>query len=226
MLCKDEWLSQYFDGGAYSYRPHNDNEFEKIHKGLIYAKLSSEDTVERNYLIRNGFRMIETSIFFEQQSSITHYSKIDINIGFVQSEDAQAVIQLAKESFVFSRFHQDEHISRTLANQIKADWVGNFFYGKRGDAMIIARIDEKIAGFLLLINRNTIDLIAVSPCFQRKGIASAMIGFANTEIGLLKAGTQLINAGSIAIYHKNGFIVTKFGYVLHKLGSVKENETF
>lgn len=225
MLCKDEWLSHYFKGGAYSYQRSNYDDLKEIKEGFVYAKLPSHNKTDCNYLIKNGFNLVEISLLFEQQKQIDFYPASKLNIDFVKSEEQQGVIAIAKDAFLSSRFHQDDRIPKPLANQIKADWVRNYFLGKRGDSMIVARIDKRIVGFLLLINKNVIDLISVSLNFQRRGIATAMIGFANKQVGLLKAGTQLNNQSSILMYQKSNFLLKQANYVLHQFLESKIYET-
>lgn len=215
MLYKDEWLSRYFKEGAYSYQHSNEDDLKNVDKGFIYAKLSSQDKAGYAYLIKNGFNLIEVSLLFEQQTPAVFQINPKLDVGFVYPEEAADVIAIAKKAFLFSRFHQDDHIPKSLANQIKADWVANYFCGKRGDCMIVARYNKKVVGFLMLVNKVTIDLIAISLDFQRMGIASALIAYANEKIGLLKAGTQLNNQSSIAMYQKSGFLLKQASYVLH-----------
>jgi hypothetical protein len=142
---------------------------------------------------------------------------LDLEIGFALPSDASSVIKIAAESFEISRLHQDPNIPNSIANQIKADWVANYFKGLRGDNMVVVRENNQVIGFLLLINKTLIDLIAVSKVNLNRKIASFMIGFANKKIGPLKAGTQITNQASIALYQKTGFTLRYAQYVLHKL---------
>ena len=215
MLYKDEWLSHYFKAGVYCYQKSNQSCVENISADFIYTKIASQNQLDCNDLIRKGFNLIETSLLFEQEKSVAD-KLLTLQVDFVKPEEQSDVVNIAKSAFAFSCFHQDDHISISLANQIKADWVANYFLGKRGDSMIVARINKRVAGFLLLINHTTIDLIAVSSRFLRKGVASQMITFANQKIGLLKAGTQITNQSSIALYEKSGFFLKQSSFVLHK----------
>lgn len=214
MLTKDEWLSQYFDHGVYRYDvPY---EIQDFPKGFVYSKVPLEKISEANRLMQNGFKVVEVMVQFEQKRLVPNEWRTDIQIEFSKPEDRNPVAKIAQESFVFSRFCQDEEISKITAHQIKTDWVSNYFKGKRGDNMIVAREKGSVIGFMLLMERSIIDLIAVSSAHTGQGIASAMIDYANQHVGLLRAGTQLINKPSIALYEKSGFFIKNANYILHR----------
>jgi len=213
MLHKDEWLSTYFLGGAYRVeKPYGNLVFPS---GFFYTKVLTENIQAVGELINDGFKLVEILVIFKQQVNISCIEDKILNIGWAQSEDRENVIEIARNAFGYSRFSRDDRISPEIASAIKADWVANFFNGKRGTKMIVARQDNKVVGFILLIN-NIIDLIAVDSRASRQGIATKMISFANKEVGLLTAGTQIINQPSMAMYQKLNFCVTHSQLTLHK----------
>lgn len=217
MLCRDEWLSRYFDGGAYVYQHVDEiNTPQEIRKGFLYTKIPSDNLELCNQLLCDQYKLVDISLLFEQRIPINFHVEKNFAIDFVKRTEEKEIIDIAYQSFTFSRFHQDTRIPKNLANRIKADWVKNYFLGMRGDNMITAHVDGNVVGFLLLIHKTTIDLIAVLSGFQKQGIATALIGFANQKVGLLKAGTQLNNHGSMIMYQRSGFFLTQAYYVLHK----------
>lgn len=213
MLHKDEWLCEYFDGGAYAYKaPFDAREFPA---GFFYAKVVADNILDLRTLCAQGFDVVETLVTFKQQRPMIK-KDTPYNIRLSKPEDRDGVVEIARDAFVSSRLYTDPDISNDVASKIKADWVDNFYKGARGDAMIVAQDDDgRIMGFLLLIGQ-VIDLIAVSKKEGQKGVASAMIAFANEEVGLLSAGTQIINAPSLALYQKCGFSLKNAEYVLHR----------
>lgn len=216
MLLKDEWLSQFFEGGAYSYSSSDDKDYRNIQQGFIYTKIPSENQSEIHTLIKDDFKLVEILVLFEQIKNVISKPRIEIDIDFVKPKERQDVVEIAKKAFITSRFYQDGRISHSVASQIKENWVANYFNGQRGDNMIVARVDGKAIGFLLLVNKTIIDLIAVSQIYLNKSIASSMIAFANQNFGLLSAGTQLNNQSSLTMYEKCGFLLKKYHFVLHK----------
>ena len=130
-------------------------------------------------------------------------------------------MELANKSFKYSRFHLDSFFSNEVANNIKAEWVRSFFMEKRGDAMIVALIDNTIVGFLLLLQddeRITIDLIAVDSNFRGEGIAKDMIMYSQDcykDLSFIRVGTQLVNRPSINLYENLFFRFIEAKYVFH-----------
>lgn len=211
MLHRDDWLSRYFDGGAYAYKPPFDA--AGLPEGFLYSKTSVENIQNVKKLCAQGFSLVETLVKFAQKDIIM-CPLPGYTVRLSKPEDRESVANIARGAFTSSRLYQDPNIPNETASQIKADWVENFYNGARGDAMIIVEDQSGIHGFLLLIG-NVIDLIAVSPAAHKKGIASAMIAKANEQIGPLSAGTQIINAPSIALYQKCEFHLQSAQHVLH-----------
>lgn len=214
MLQKDAWLSQYFENGAYVYKPPYDE--KQLPSGFISAKISSTDFAALDCLLRQEFRLIQVMLDFQQRTPVAASPSIqNLDLGFAENEDMQAVRDIAQGAFTTSRFFLDQAIPLPVARQIKGDWAENYFRGQRGTQMIIARDGQGVAGFIQLI-QNTIDLIAVRSDAQGRGIGTAMIGFANENTGLLGAGTQFENAGSVDFYIRNNFVARNTTIVLHR----------
>jgi GNAT superfamily N-acetyltransferase len=213
MIKKDEWLSQYFPKGAYNYSyPFVDD----VPVGFTYSKVLADQIDQVNLLNQDGFSIVEVLIQLEQKQPAKRPSANFLVLEKARLEDRKEVMGIARQAFTFSRFYQDHNISKETANQIKADWVSNYFDGKRGDNLIVARREGKVVGFLLLISKSIIDLIAVSPSHQHQGVGAALIHYANEIVGLLKAGTQVINKPSLSLYEKAGFFIKNANIVLHK----------
>ena len=171
---------------------------------------------------RLGFHLVDTNIVFRKP--ILRNPKCFNNncqMRFAQQEDREQVAELARKNFTYSRFHLDDEIPSSTANNIKAEWVSNFFAGKRGDKLVVALINNVVVGFSLLLESMEdliIDLIAVDKNQHRKGIASDMITYVEhhlNEFSRIQVGTQLANVPSIRLYEKMGFRVFASNYVFH-----------
>jgi ribosomal protein S18 acetylase RimI-like enzyme len=148
--------------------------------------------------------------------------KGNFTIRFANSRDQDQVQNIARNSFIYSRFHCDPTIPKEMADTIKAEWAHNYFLGKRGDEMVVALVDDMVVGFLLLLRGNngdlTIDLIAVDERQRGKGIAGNMISYAESrhqDCSRILVGTQVANVASIRLYEKVGFWMHDSKYVLH-----------
>ncbi len=108
-----------------------------------------------------------------------------------------------------------------LANRIKAEWAANFFKGKRGDLMVVARREGRVVGFLQCLKSPdgtlVIDLFATDPNVRREGIATDMIVFGAEQTGNrgVSIGTQIANTPSINLFEGMGFRIVSAQYVFH-----------
>lgn len=118
---------------------------------------------------------------------------------------------------------------QATADAIKRAWAGNFFEGRRGDGMLVAEHEGRLAGFLQLLWGNdaclVIDLIGVDPAFQGRGIGRGMILHAarhGTGCGpvprSMQVGTQAANTPSVRLYESLGFRLASAQHVLHYHG--------
>tara|TARA_B100000780_G_C20727054_1_gene288935 strand:- start:56 stop:493 length:438 start_codon:yes stop_codon:yes gene_type:complete len=122
-----------------------------------------------------------------------------------------------------SRFVIDNKFPIKFRSYFRYFWLRNFFKKKRGDFLIVCLYKKKIAGFLLLIKRNSnyqIDLIVVKKNKQNKGVGHSLItyvndNFMNKKNADLIAGTQENNLSAINFYKKNGFKKVKAQYNHH-----------
>jgi ribosomal protein S18 acetylase RimI-like enzyme len=188
---------------------------------FAYAKAGTREHEKLALLEGMGFRLIDANISMEKGCNPQSESGSTGDVRFASPEDRDAVRTIAGESFVFSRFHLDPMIAKETADRIKAGWAENYFHGRRGDHLVVCDLGPRLGGFLLLLRSAAdlvIDLIAVAEGFRRKGLAAAMIAFAEREIRGVErilVGTQVANIPSIRLYEKLGFRVCAASYVFH-----------
>jgi len=189
--------------------------------GFQYAKLPVAAVARANELENAGFRYVDTALQFGM-SAITTIPGNASGIRHAANGDRVAVADLARSSFVWSRFHQDPAVPADLANEIKASWAANYFSGMRGDHMIVAESGGRIVGFLQLLHAAgdlVIDLIAVAAEARGRGLAGAMIRHAAQTCGTfgrLVVGTQAANAESVKVYQRLGFQLMTANLILHR----------
>jgi len=234
MFIKDEWLSEQIAKSVYQLKVNDlleDNfaqdwkVFKKCHikeNYFVFSKISTTSVNMWQCLEKANFKLIDTNVKFELHGNISFERKQqkDIEICFAKKKHQQAAGEIARDNFIYSRFHLDPLINNNIASQIKENWVKNYFSGKRGDEMILALLNDKPVGFLQLIIKDRellIDLIGVDKEIQSKGLASAMIKYAEENINHtgIKVGTQIGNLPSIKLYQKLGFVFTGSDYVFH-----------
>ena len=234
MFHKDQWLSEQIGKSVYQLKVKDllKGDFSKDWKKfrvdhikdnyLVFSKISTNSENIYQCLEKANFKLIDTNVKFALHGNISFESKQqkDIEICFAKKKHQQAAGEIARDNFIYSRFHLDPLINNNIASQIKQNWVENYFFGKRGDEMALALLNDEPVGFLQLIIQEDnlfIDLIGVDGKVQGKGVASAMIQFAseNIEHSCFKVGTQIGNLPSIKLYQKLGFVLTGSDYVFH-----------
>ena len=189
-------------------------------RGFYYARVPASDVAAVHELSVLGFRPVDTGMTLE--GKIVGVSEpASTGVRPARPTDREAVIALARRGFPQSRFHLDPAIAKPLADEIKAQWAGNFFAGTRGDHMLVAEADGRLAGFLQLLNADdgtlVIDLIAVDATARGHGLGTAMIHEAAglAKNGRMRVGTQAANTGSLKLYENLGFRTVAATYVMH-----------
>ncbi len=231
-ITKDIWLSSVLVRPCYRLLvcASPEQAIETTEPGaFIYCKVDCRESAATAKLFEAGFTLAETNLTFDAQSLDLPPHKSN-STRFAKDEDKRQCVEIAGASFTFSRFHADMKIPRALANKVKAEWVGNFFSGKRGSHMVVSKDDQGICGFLQLIlsgQELVIDLIGVAERARRKGFAQAMIGFAAQNIAgwnTFIVGTQTTNISSVRLYESLGFRLRASSYTLHCHRPCNESE--
>jgi len=211
--------------GEFICNPACRRDFRNRQQGrvFIYSKVAVARLDWVRLLEEAGFHLIDTNVTLARPVKHGEWNKkgADLEIRFATPEDEEETTKLAGKCFTYSRFHLDQDIRREKADAVKARWAGNFFRGKRGDFMVIARKGGAIAGFLQLLRQeNTliIDLIGVGANHRRTGVGAMLIAYAEEHCGVFEAirvGTQVANTSSLRFYERQGFRLAAAIYVFH-----------
>ena len=231
-LEADSWLSAVLERQAWNVVAGGGapllSDLSRAAGHFATAKIAATDPGEVEALQRMGFRVVDTALTLDVERVIARASSVRVR--FATQADKAGVQAIAGSAFRYSRFHLDPRVPKALADKVKWSWAGNWFDGGRGDGMVVAEdANRALAGFLLLRwgsrEHLAIDLVAVDQRSERKGLASAMIGFAQANgTGDLRkprgmvVGTQAANIGSLRLYESLGFRMREAKYVLHHHG--------
>ncbi len=193
---------------------------------FAYARTPTHEILTVHALESEGFRTVDTAVTLEMNAPAIQSDAKKAVVRFAESRDESGVSHVARQAFEYSRFHLDPLVPRALADEIKAQWAGNYFSGQRGDFMVVAERAGEIAGFLQLLKAPpdtlVIDLVAVAREHRGQGLATQMIRFAAAQCDLparLRVGTQAANINSLRLYGKMGFAIVSTSYLLHFHGS-------
>jgi len=200
-------------------------------RGTYYAKIDTTRIEIVRQLGGLGFYVVDVNVTFGlDKQEVPHQVSVEpgsrCRIGEASPEQHEEVLEIARSSFRFSRFHLDPLMPTEIANQIKHDWILNYLLKKRGEHLWVATVAGRPAGFLAVIAGNdagrryrAIDLIGVAPAYQGQGIGQALVAFFidtyRDQNDFLLVGTQIANLPSIHLYQKLGFSLIKSAYVMH-----------
>lgn len=137
---------------------------------------------------------------------------------------AQKLIDLSVESGTYSRFKVDTKIDNSKFEELYSLWIINSVNRQLAKSVLVYYIDEIIAGFVTLGEKNEkadIGIIAVDAQFRGKGIGKSLMlsaerrfadNTANTEIQVV---TQGENIPACKLYESCGYEVNKVEYFYH-----------
>lgn len=220
-LVADAWLGDLLGRPAFHLSPDADPAAPVAGPAFVDAKVPTADIRRAHALSGASYRFIDTNVQLDRATGTLPVPKAHPEIRAAVSEDAEGVQSVAGDSFCFDRFHADPGIPDTVADRIKSAWAGNYFTGTRGNRMIVAADGVSVLGFLQIIDRpdvSIIDLIAVAPGAQGRGLATAMIvhAVASGRSVPWRVGTQIANVPSLRLYERLGFRVSSSQYVFHR----------
>lgn len=189
---------------------------------FAWTKVDISDIASVAALTETGFRVVDVALTFEGHVTRDESPRVRP----ATPADREQVEIIAGSCFRFSRFHADPHVADALANRIKANWVGNFFAGQRGDAMLVAEHDGAVAGFIQLLHgangETIIDLVGVAIESQGHGLGSELVCSAARHgaarlggTSRVVVGTQAANTRSVRLYESHGLRLASAQYVLH-----------
>jgi len=134
----------------------------------------------------------------------------------------EQILDIAKNSFHYSRFFNDPKLPEEQARNLYLHWTECAF-GQEDKYFAISEKDEKIAGFILFHVEEgscVIELIAVDEKYQGQGVGKSLIrsmeAFA-IAIGIeeTKVGTQVNNISAANFYSAMGFKCASCGSMYH-----------
>lgn len=220
----DSWLAEIMDRPVFRVDGSGDaaelaSHVRSQQHGFYFAKVATDRVADVAALSALGFVVVDTSVTFERVREVDVPASVEV--GEMRPGDEDTVLDIAGSAFRYSRFHLDPLVGLALAHRIKREWIRNYVLRKRGDALLVARLDGRAVGFLAaLVSHGTavIDLVAVATEANGRGVGSALVAaFAERYRQMPRiVGTQVANVPSVRLYTKLGFALAKSQYVLHR----------
>lgn len=222
-MREDGWLSERFGRPVFTVDGTVSAE-DVAPAGFYQTRVPVDDVRAVQRLSEAGFAVVDTTLTLGRAPAP---GKAPPQVAHAKPEQRELVVEIARTAFRYSRFHLDPDVPDELANRIKADWIGSYFAGTRGEHLLVALADGQPAGFLAVIRGEddgrtlrTIDLIAVAPAAQGRGVARALTAaFVAEAAGVadeVRVGTQAANVPATRLYESLGFTLVEAQYVLHR----------
>ena len=177
---------------------------------LVSARVAADDQAALEELRDAGFTVIETLVTLERP--IEAGLSMPPGVRLARAEDRQGCLDIARTAFRFDRFHADPRVPGGLADRLKETWVANSLDGY-ADAVLVGAVEGRVAGFVTCkanADAAVIDLIAVSPKFQKQGwgrkLVQGALAHYSGQRPVMRVGTQEDNRQSLALYEGKGFV--------------------
>jgi GNAT superfamily N-acetyltransferase len=218
-IAEDGWLSERFGHPVYTVRGGFDPDALPAGPATYQAKVLSADVMLLHRLCDAGFRVVCTSVTLRREPAPVEAVGDDPRVRLLDADRDGSVPEVAARAFRLSRFHLDPEVPDAVAKAIKRDWAAAYLAGTRGEHALVVELDGRPVGFLGVVasgDVRVIDLIAVAPEAQGRGVGGALVRrLCSDWSGPVEVGTQSANEAGIRFYERLGFETARTAYDLH-----------
>lgn len=182
-----------------------------------------------------GFITLDGILTFSTQvgEAVGNESPNNVELRIAGTSECEAASKIARDAFVYDRFHADPAISRATADELHGDWLGNSCNGLAADAVLVAVDQGAVLGFITCkLQKDThhhlgtligsIVLVATAPDARRRGIGRALTfaaldWFRDQTVNFVEVGTQIRNIPASRLYENCGFRLVGSSVSLRKI---------
>ena len=201
------------------------NEIISFCKGYDFITISNNGNIkEDNEWIgkkTNAF-LADVNIQFSKELDITSTYQDEATYILNNYPHNERVVNIASNSFQYSRFYNDSLLPQQLAKNIYVHWTESSF-SQENKYFILCERESKIAGYMIFSIREkiaSVELIAVDKDFQRRKVGKSLINKIEEHVlkkgvKVLKVGTQVNNISAIQFYTKMGFKYENASSIYH-----------
>jgi len=182
---------------------------------------------------QNGFQLADVLVTLHlnvdsMNPALDSLSSDSFTIRPSRNDDVVALMENACKAFINDHFHRDPRFTRDKSDELFAKWVYNSCNGSADMVLVATEENDEPCGFIVCklvklrrgLKYGVIDLIAVSPLHQGKGIGTQLVresvNWFAQNVDSVYVGTQANNNASIRTYEKVGFKPVRTELTLHK----------
>lgn len=224
ITIKDNFLSEITKINCFNIKAIDSSKFEK---NSFYSYISEYDPkiIEKCY--KFGFKYINSRVILKYDRSTNNIYKEDGNSDYVvdgkyNKKNIKSDLNgILPNLYKTSRFYKDI-LFRKFAKNIYKKWIYNSIFNNYADKVLFIKTNQnKTIGFItlkLLAGKCLIDLVAIHPKYQNKGIGSVLITRAikNFPGYQIIVGTEAENIKAVSFYLKNNFKIIDYYLIFHK----------
>ena len=204
---------------------------------FMLARINSGDFQSAQILEKYGFILtdilVSLSVILKKQDII----KLPAGIRGYEVSDLKAVLNIAKNSFVFNRFFNDSRLNSANVKYVYEKWVKDVCLNNKSDVLVyednsgllgfvICKLD-KLSKNIFGYSIGQIDLVAVRPGLKGKGIGRKLVQaglykFSKDAVAIVEIRAQHANILAVNSFLKSGFkeynsgLTLPAGMVFHK----------
>jgi len=198
----------------------------------ISTRIYSNQLVAAHAMEERGFQLIDSILTFAYDFRKQGLAEFPHPFEIIPAgpEHHEGIMEVARRSFIYDRFHSDPHISRESADRLHRQWLRNLLEGQ--DADLLAAVDEgKVIGFttgkLLKPESKALGLrlglwilMAAVKEERRRGLGKAltyeMLRHYADQCDLFEGGTQSTNIPSARAFLGAGYKYVSSSFSLRK----------
>lgn len=196
-------------------------------ESLFYYRTFSNDKLVHKCLIENGFYNTETSLLLNQpkvqKTDFEKISKVHLLLEnkIVDNNEINIIKEIAKNSFDYSRFHEDPFLEESLCRQRYINWIDDLILQNK-KILLYKNDNKEIISFMFYtLNENKACLILggsrrenglLTPAF----FTSVMNNLKNQGVKKVEVTISASNIVIFNIYITLGFIIKNTMFDFHK----------
>jgi dTDP-4-amino-4,6-dideoxy-D-galactose acyltransferase len=196
----------------------------------LYFPAEASDPATVRLAEANGFHLVEVRLIFERkldtwQVGAPSRARPDLVVRPSQASDIPALQEIARSSYVDSRFYFDEHFSEEQWSAYYRHWIAKSVSGG-ADLALTAEIGGEIAGYITGLidrekNEGVYELTGVKQSARRAGVGQELFRagvdwFAEQGFPSMWLATQGRNVPTQRMVQRYGFLTKDCQLYYHK----------